>query len=218
MRFRRGAPGGATGLRWRCSMAMHSIRAPQRGSLTIAAFLALAWIAGAHADTPATPSSPAPGVQPTTPAPAGPAPAGPAPTAKTFSVKTDEAQAAPAAEAKPATAAKPATSKTTAAVKPAAGKSTSTAKGFTTAPPAAPVIAKAAPAPSPDPGQAYIKPFPGSRQIARSSRNFDEYWMPLGKLSGESQAEKVERIEGRWIHAGYVTTTGPSVAEVFRHY
>src|SRR5262249_37826522 len=59
---------------------------------------------------------------------------------------------------------------------------------------------------------------PGSRQIARASRNYDDYWMALGKLHGESQADKVELIGGRWIHATYMGPNGPAVAEVFRHY
>jgi hypothetical protein len=85
----------------RCSMAMQSLRVPRRGSLLLVAFLAPAWVAGAYADTPATPSSEAPA--------AHPPPAAPAPPAKTFTVKSEAAPAPPPeAETKPASAAGPA--------------------------------------------------------------------------------------------------------------
>jgi len=157
-----------------------------------------------------TPAAPAASPSAQQAAPAAPAPAAPAPAAapkKTFSVKA-EPPAGQAAAAAPASATKPAAKST---AKPAAAKSSA-------ARPAAPPSAVAAPAPALDPGQGYIRPFPGSRQVARSNRNFDEYWMPLGKLAGESQADKVAVLEGRWIHGAYITPAGPSVAEVFRHY
>jgi outer membrane protein OmpA-like peptidoglycan-associated protein len=118
-------------------------------------------------------------------------------------VKSD-AQAAPAPDQAPS--AKPVNAK------PAATKPAAKPKPVAVAKPALPA------APESDPGQAYIKPFPGSRQTARSSRNYDDYWMALGRLHGESQADKVELLGGRWTHAGYLTSAGPSVAEVFRHY
>ena len=189
----------------------------RRSSLALAVLFSLA--CAAHADNTTPPASPAPAAQPT--APPAAAPAAPA---KTFTVKSDaQADPAPAATAPAATApapapkaAKPAATKP-ATTKPAA-KSPATAKSFTAAKPA-PAAKPAAPVPTePDPGQAYIKPFPGSRQIARASRNYDDYWMALGKLHGESQADKVELIGGRWIHAAYMGPNGPAVAEVFRHY
>jgi len=134
----------------------------------------------------------------------------PAAPAKTFSVKSDNPPATPVQ----APASKPAASgaKAGAAAKPTAPAKAADKPAVASAKPDAP------PAPTPVPGQAYVKPYPGSRQTERSNRNFDEYWMPLGKLAGESQADKVARIEGRWIHGAYVTPAGPSVAEVFRHY
>jgi len=70
--------------------------------------------------------------------------------------------------------------------------------------------AAAAPAP--------IQPFPGARTVANSTRAFEEYWMPLGKLIGEAQAEKYESLGGRWTHIAFVNPSGSSVAEIFRHY
>src|SRR5262249_16243137 len=88
-------------------------------------------------------------------------------------------------------------------------KASATTKSFTAAKPA-PAAKPAAPsAPEADPGQVYIKPFPGSRQIARASRNYDDYWMALGKLHGESQADKAELIGGRWIPPTYKGPNGP---------
>jgi outer membrane protein OmpA-like peptidoglycan-associated protein len=142
---------------------------------------------------------------------------------KAFSVKQPDSATAPAGAA---TADKPATTKRSpqpagkTAAKASAAK-TSAAKPAAGAKPAAAAAdanPAAAPAIAPDPGQAWIKPFPGSRQTERSTRGFDEYWMPLGKLAGESQADKVARIEGKWVHAAYTTPAGPSVPEVFRHY
>jgi OOP family OmpA-OmpF porin len=188
-------------------MRWHSLRALRRNGLALAVLLSLACRSAAYADTQAPPASEAPAARPATPPAAAPADAAPTAPAKAFSVKTD-AQAAPAPDQAPS--ARPASPKP-AAPKPAA-KPAATPKPVAVAKPAAPV------APEPDPGQVYIKPFPGSRQTARSSRNYDDYWMALGKLHGESQADKVELLGGRWTHAGYLTSAGPSVAEVFRHY
>ena len=65
---------------------------------------------------------------------------------------------------------------------------------------------------------AWVKPFPGAKQVQRSTRNFEEYWMPLGRLTGEAQAEKYEALGGRWTHVTYTSPAGRSVAEIFRHY
>lgn len=75
---------------------------------------------------------------------------------------------------------------------------------------AAVTVAAAAPPP--------IQPFPGGKPVATSTRAFEEYWMPLGKLIGEAQAEKYELIGGKWTHSAFVTPGGHSVAEIFRHY
>jgi OmpA-OmpF porin, OOP family len=66
-------------------------------------------------------------------------------------------------------------------------------------------------------GLGRVRPFPGAKVIEHSARNFEEYWMPLGRLVGEAQAERVESLGGRWTHSTF-STAGRSVAEVFRHY
>jgi len=67
-------------------------------------------------------------------------------------------------------------------------------------------------------GPALVKPFPAAKQVDHSVRNFEEYWMPLGRLTGEAQAEKYEALGGRWTHRTFTSPAGRSVAEVFRHY
>ncbi len=79
----------------------------------------------------------------------------------------------------------------------------------------APLAAAAPAGTAPHPG---IRPYPGAKELERSTRAFDDYWMPLGRLIGEAQAERVESLSGRWTHAVYQTPAGRSVAEVFRHY
>ena len=63
-----------------------------------------------------------------------------------------------------------------------------------------------------------VKPFPGAKTVTSSTRAFEEYWMPLGRLIGEAQAEKYESLGGRWTHGAFLTSGGHSVAEIFRHY
>jgi OmpA-OmpF porin, OOP family len=81
------------------------------------------------------------------------------------------------------------------------------------------VLASAAPATgAAGAGVAQIKPFPGAKPVDHSTRNFEEYWMPLGRLTGEAQAENHEVLGGRWTHSSFTSPAGRSVAEVFRHY
>ncbi len=63
-----------------------------------------------------------------------------------------------------------------------------------------------------------VQPFPGAKAIERSTRAFDDYWMPLGKLTGEAQAEKYQSLGGKWTHSAFTNPAGRSVAEVFRYY
>lgn len=189
-------------------MRWHSPRALRRDGLVLAALLSFACRSAVYADNAAPPASAAPAARPA-PGAASAAPAAtPTTSTKTFSVKPDAA-AAPAPEQAPAATPSPGTAKpvTKSAAKPAA-----TPKPVAVARPAAHA------APEADPGQAYIRPFPDSRQTARASRNYDDYWMALGKLHGESQADKVELLGGRWLHAAYLGPKGPAVAEVFHHY
>jgi OOP family OmpA-OmpF porin len=69
-----------------------------------------------------------------------------------------------------------------------------------------------------DPGRSLVRHFPGSQVIKRSLRNFDEYWLPLGRLRGDGQADKYQVIEGKWSHFTLANPSGRSVAEVYKHY
>jgi OOP family OmpA-OmpF porin len=60
--------------------------------------------------------------------------------------------------------------------------------------------------------------FPGAKAIQRSVRPLDAYWIPLGKLFGDGQAEKVQVVEGKWIHVTYSYPNTNSVIEIARHY
>ena len=68
------------------------------------------------------------------------------------------------------------------------------------------------------PAPPFIKPFPGAQETDRSTRPFDGYWMPLGRLSGEAQAARVQSLDGRWTHSAFLTPAGRTVTEVMRHY
>jgi len=59
---------------------------------------------------------------------------------------------------------------------------------------------------------------PGAKVLKRSTRSLDEYWIPLGRLTGDGQAVKDELLEGKWTHVAFDGAGGRSVAEVFRHY
>jgi outer membrane protein OmpA-like peptidoglycan-associated protein len=144
--------------------------------------------------------------------------------------------AAPAADAKPADARVSATATTTPAdAKPAADAKTASPKPVAkpeaakqeNVKPTAPAVSKPAPAAARAPSHApaagatgvpYIEFFPAVKVTERSTREFDEYWIALGKLKGEAQAEKAEQVDGKWTHAGLVATGSRTVAEVFRHY
>lgn len=63
-----------------------------------------------------------------------------------------------------------------------------------------------------------VKSFPGARLVNRTSHGFDEYWIALGRLSGDGQAEKAETVEGRWTHVAFANPNGRSVTEVYKHY
>jgi len=68
------------------------------------------------------------------------------------------------------------------------------------------------------PARALIQPFPRAKQVEQSTRAYEDYWMALGRLTGEGQAERAEAIGGRWIHSAYLTPAGHTVAEVVRYY
>jgi len=63
-----------------------------------------------------------------------------------------------------------------------------------------------------------VQRFPGSQLAHRQVRPLDEYWMPLGRLVGEGQAEKFEMLEGKWTHLDYTGPATASVVEIAKHY
>src|SRR5687768_13558810 len=83
-------------------------------------------------------------------------------------------------------------------------------------PPAHPASAATAASDAPDRFQ--LAHFPGSKAIKRANRNFDEYWVALGKLRGDGQADDYRVIEGRWTHLTLSNPEGRSVAEIYKHY
>jgi outer membrane protein OmpA-like peptidoglycan-associated protein len=68
------------------------------------------------------------------------------------------------------------------------------------------------------PWPSLVRPIPGAKVVDRSTRSFDEYWMPLGKLIGDGQAEKNELLEGKWTHLSLTGPEGRSVADAYRVY
>lgn len=78
--------------------------------------------------------------------------------------------------------------------------------------------AAAAAAPAPIRDHPLLQRFPGARVVRRDVRPLDEYWMPLGRLTGEGQAEKFEVIEGKWTHIEYTGPAKASVLEIAKHY
>lgn len=65
---------------------------------------------------------------------------------------------------------------------------------------------------------AMVQRFPGAQLVRRQVRPLDEYWMPLGRLIGEGQAEKFETLEGKWTHFEYAGPAKASVVEIAKHY
>jgi outer membrane protein OmpA-like peptidoglycan-associated protein len=65
---------------------------------------------------------------------------------------------------------------------------------------------------------ALVQRFPGAQLVRRQVRPLDEYWMPLGRLVGEGQAEKFEMLEGKWTHFDYAGPASASVVEIAKHY
>jgi OOP family OmpA-OmpF porin len=63
-----------------------------------------------------------------------------------------------------------------------------------------------------------VKPFPEAKVIKRSVRQLEAYWIPLGKLFGDGQAEKYQVVEGKWTHVTYSNPAKSSVIEIGRRY
>jgi OmpA-OmpF porin, OOP family len=59
---------------------------------------------------------------------------------------------------------------------------------------------------------------PGAKVIQRSVRPLESYWIPLGRLFGDGQAEKVQVVEGKWTHATYSYPATTSMIGIARDY
>jgi OOP family OmpA-OmpF porin len=63
-----------------------------------------------------------------------------------------------------------------------------------------------------------VKPFSGAKVVKRSASDLEAYWIPLGKLFGDGQAEKFQVVEGKWTHVTYSNPAKSSVIEIARYY
>ncbi len=80
------------------------------------------------------------------------------------------------------------------------------------------VLAPRAGSESQDKDRLPVRRFPGSQVLKSFARELDEYWLPLGKLMGDGQAEKFEVLEGRWTHFACSNPPNHSVIEIYKHY
>lgn len=69
-----------------------------------------------------------------------------------------------------------------------------------------------------DVGRPRVKPFPDAKVLKRSVKDLEAYWIPLGKLFGDGQAEKYQVVEGKWTHVTYSNPPKRSVIEIGRGY
>jgi outer membrane protein OmpA-like peptidoglycan-associated protein len=60
--------------------------------------------------------------------------------------------------------------------------------------------------------------FSGAKALQHSVHPLEAYWIPLGKLFGDGQAEKVQVVEGKWTHVTYSYPNTSSVIEIARRY
>lgn len=58
--------------------------------------------------------------------------------------------------------------------------------------------------------------YPEAKVLKHSVRALEAYWIPLGKLFGDGQAEKVQVVEGKWTHSTYANPPKSSVIEIGR--
>src|SRR6185295_2363332 len=66
--------------------------------------------------------------------------------------------------------------------------------------------------------RAKVKPFPEAKALKTSVKELEAYWIPLGKLTGDGQAEKYQVVEGKWTHVTYSNPAKRSVIEIGRVY
>jgi len=63
-----------------------------------------------------------------------------------------------------------------------------------------------------------IKQYPDAKVLKHSTRALESYWIPVGRLFGDGQAEKVEVVEGKWTHFTYANPPKSSVIEIGRKF
>ncbi len=65
-----------------------------------------------------------------------------------------------------------------------------------------------------------VKRLPGARIVGGSGsvRDLDQYWLVLGKMTGDGQAEKYQVLEGKWTRFTYSNPENRTVLEVYRSY
>ena len=65
-----------------------------------------------------------------------------------------------------------------------------------------------------------VKRMPGARVVAGkgSVRDLDQYWLVLGRMAGDGQAEKAQVLEGKWTRLTYSNPENRTVLEVYRTY
>jgi len=65
-----------------------------------------------------------------------------------------------------------------------------------------------------------VKRMPGAKMVGGSGsvRDLDQYWLALGKLTGDGQAEKYQVLEGKWTRFTYSNPQNRTVLEVYRSY
>lgn len=63
-----------------------------------------------------------------------------------------------------------------------------------------------------------LKQYPEAKVLKHSTRALESYWIPVGRLFGDGQAEKVEVVEGKWTHFTYANPPKSSVIEIGRKF
>src|SRR5262245_25039486 len=65
-----------------------------------------------------------------------------------------------------------------------------------------------------------VKRLAGARILGGggSIRDLDQYWLVLGRMTGDGQAEKYQVLEGKWTRFTYSNPENRTVLEVYRRY
>ena len=63
-----------------------------------------------------------------------------------------------------------------------------------------------------------LKQYPEAKVLKHTTRALEAYWIPVGRLFGDGQAERVEIVEGKWTHFTYANPAKSSVLEIGRKF